>query len=356
MNYSGRIIDELFDNIIRFSVNDFNLSLLYNDNSLTNIIIDNCDTKIHLQTGESQDKFKYVPDDVMHDSYSQMKYYSIIGMNIQMFVDTTLDMNNDYVYIGPADYYIPQMYSEYIALLKVPKQLMSYVWHAVVAEVYDTLYNNNRNNGNNGNTNSNNNNGNNNTSLDTVNRPVNATTRCFDPINYNDVNIGVENATFHVLNTDGKLSFSSCLDNSALKRYKKDKDYLFFKCKETTPVSSVYITSNSVYSEKYRMLGFQQRIYVKDSEIKKVKIGKEYVLEPIEAIGRLASYNVIMGGDIVSALHCGPADGSMLYSIKEVRSISGGNKLKKIQSKKRKIRQHYNKNKTHKRYKKYSTK
>ena len=75
------------------------------------------------------------------------------------------------------------------------------------------------------------------------------------------------------------------------------------------------------------------RIYVKDSEAQQLKIGQSYVLKPVEPIGRIASKSVVDGGNVVSAVHCGPADGSYLYSIHKVTTSGGRRKRKTIRRK-----------------------
>ena len=75
------------------------------------------------------------------------------------------------------------------------------------------------------------------------------------------------------------------------------------------------------------------RIYVKDSEAQQLEIGQGYVLKPVEPIGRIASKSVVDGGSVVSATHCGPADGSLLYSIHKIGAVGGRRKRKSMRRK-----------------------
>jgi hypothetical protein len=84
-------------------------------------------------------------------------------------------------------------------------------------------------------------------------------------------------------------------------------------------------------------MNFASRIYVKEKESNKLKLGSKYILKPMELIGRIASKSVVDGGNVVSALHCGPATSDILYSIHEVATTIGG-KRRKTRSKKKKLR------------------
>jgi ankyrin repeat protein len=166
--------------------------------------------------------------------------------------------------------------------------------------------------------------------------PANAPLKCFDPLMASNTIIEEGSAVFYIQNDQGKTIAAGCLDEDTLDNYKSNNDWLFYRCKETTPVSALYIVRGEhAYSTKYRLLNFAMRIYVKDSEAQSLVAGKKYVLKPIEPLGRIVSENFFESGNAVSAVHCGPADGSMLYKIYEVRSEGGRRRTRKRSHKKR---------------------
>jgi hypothetical protein len=175
-------------------------------------------------------------------------------------------------------------------------------------------------------------------------RPTNAPLQCFDPYMASEVNVGSpDSATFFIMKESGEIISTGCLDKDSLKMYKESTDYLFYRCKDTTPVSALHITRDAVLPTKYRLLNFAMRIYVKDSEAQHLKSGKEYVLQPVELLGRIASHDMVQGGSAVSSVHCGPADGSKLYSIFEVSQAGG----RRTVHNKRKSRKTYKNKKRH---------
>jgi ankyrin repeat protein len=147
--------------------------------------------------------------------------------------------------------------------------------------------------------------------------PKNAPSKCFDPIMANNTNITNEMTTFYIIDQEGRIA-TSCLDTDSLETYKINKDYLFYRCKDTVPISALFIQYKNVLPAPIRLLNFQMRIYVKDSQAQSLQPGKKYVLRPIEDLGRIVSYDVLTGGTAVSSVHCGPSDGSKLYDIKEI--------------------------------------
>ena len=150
-------------------------------------------------------------------------------------------------------------------------------------------------------------------------KPANAPSKCFDPILYSNTNITKEMVTFYIQDKANKTIAAGCLDEDSLNIYKTSNDYVFYRCKDSVPVGALFIDSKSVHSEKYRLLNFDRRIYVKDSEARQLKVGNQYILRPTgEPLGRIASYDVVHGGSAVSSNHCGPADGSIIYKIYQV--------------------------------------
>ncbi len=147
-------------------------------------------------------------------------------------------------------------------------------------------------------------------------KPANAPAKCFDPILHDDVNVETADvATFYILGADDRVISAGCLDEASLEQYKTGSQFIFYRCKETVPVSALFINKDSVYPEQYRLFNFGMKTYIKADEAYKLKVGSAYVLKPEEPIGRIASFSVVFGGNVVSANHCGPADGSMLYSV-----------------------------------------
>lgn len=160
--------------------------------------------------------------------------------------------------------------------------------------------------------------------LATTAKPVNAPIQCFNPIEGTNGQIDPAGATFFVLNQDGSTAFAACLDAGSLTKYQTRKEYLFYRCKDTVPLSALFIRRHEdIHPTPIRLLNFQQRIYVLDSEAKALKPGKSYVCVPKENLGRIVSDEFLTTGQAVGAVHCGPADGSMLYELKEV-SMAGG--------------------------------
>lgn len=299
-----RNISERHDSALSYYFDGYMFHALYNNRLLTDIIIINDKLKIHLHSSS----FTYVEG--VRDTYDNQQ---IQNMRIDG-IDFSLVIDNEFgdIYFGSVQQDTSSIYDNYIVRLSSVPDLADSISYIVTKE-YDSI-----------NQNENENENENDPPLNVINRLNNIPRTCFDPIEYNNVNISRNRTTFHILNSSDKVAFSACLDAASIYKYISDNAYLFYRCKETTPISSLSITRNSVHPEKYRMLGFQQRIYVKDKDIKSVITGKEYILTPIEPIGRLASHSVISGGNVVSALHCGPADGSMLYSIKQMRNTNGG--------------------------------
>jgi hypothetical protein len=179
-------------------------------------------------------------------------------------------------------------------------------------------------------------------------KPANAPAKCFDPISHNaTTNVETEDvATFYILGADNKVVSAGCLDESSLEQYKTGNQFLFYRCKETVPVSAALINPNSVYPEKYRLFNFEIRTYIKASDARQIKVGSAYVLKPEEPIGRIASHSVVHGGSLVSANHCGPADGSMLYSVHLIVHTGGKRCRRARRTRRRQMSKHRKAKKT----------
>lgn len=146
--------------------------------------------------------------------------------------------------------------------------------------------------------------------------------RCFDPIMADNVNIAPnpDTAYFYIMNAAGTaISSVACLDSESLQQYKTRIEYVFYKCKETVPISAFYIRQSNVEPTPYRLFNFSQRVYITDRDAKRIVPGNSYILKPNGPIGRIASKRVIGGGNLVGALHCGPADpGNVIYSVQKM--------------------------------------
>jgi ankyrin repeat protein len=173
-------------------------------------------------------------------------------------------------------------------------------------------------------------------SLATRAKPANAPAKCFDPILHDDVNVETADvATFYILGADDKVISAGCLDEASLEQYITGSQFIFYRCKETVPVSALFIGQDNVYPEQYRLFNFGMKTYIKAKEAYKLKVGSAYVLKPEEPIGRIASFSVVYGGNVVSANHCGPADGSILYSVHKIVP-SGGKRHTRVRTQRRK--------------------
>ncbi len=175
--------------------------------------------------------------------------------------------------------------------------------------------------------------------LTTNELPSNVPTKCFDPIsaNYN-VNVTSDMTTFYIMDSTNKVKSVACIDAESLNQYKTLNDYVFFRCNTSVPESALLIQPTNVQRGALRLLNLDIRAYVKDSQAQRMQHGKKYILKPVELVGRIASYSVVSGGSVVSAVHCGPADGSKLYDIIEVTEPVSGGRRRKLTRRKKAVR------------------
>jgi hypothetical protein len=83
-------------------------------------------------------------------------------------------------------------------------------------------------------------------------------------------------------------------------------------------MNSLSVQRRHLVGVPLRRLELAQKVYVKDSDFKKVKAGKSYLLEPTsDTLGRIVSDDVIRGGTVVSADHCQTVFTDPIYSISE---------------------------------------
>lgn len=157
-----------------------------------------------------------------------------------------------------------------------------------------------------------------------INLPPNSPRRCFDPIMAEDADITNDMTIIYIMNDSGIIQSVGCIDDETLDYYKSATSYLFFRCKDTVRMYESKIKQEDVQPGAIRLLNFAMRIYVKDAQAQKLQYGKKYIVRPIGNLGRIVSYDVLMGGELESSNHCGPADGSKLYEIKEITQTTGG--------------------------------
>jgi hypothetical protein len=178
--------------------------------------------------------------------------------------------------------------------------------------------------------------------------------RCFDPIMGENTNIdpAADMAYFYIMNAEGtEISSAACLDSESLQQYKLRDEYVFYKCKETVPIGALHIRPDSVEPTPYRLMNFSQRVYVTNDDAQRIISGESYILKPTGPIGRIASKRVIDGGDVVGALHCGPADpGNIIYSVQKMveRPAVGGSRKGRKSRKTRKQKRSKKNRKTRK--------
>lgn len=170
--------------------------------------------------------------------------------------------------------------------------------------------------------------------LNTHPKPLTNSNKCYDPIMANEVNINTDNIIFYVLKDDGSVAFISCLDSDSLYEYLSRNDYIFYKCKDSVPSAALFIRRDKdIHGKPIRLFNFQQRVYIYDDISQRLQVGKQYVCIPVEPVGRLVSDDYLTTGNAVSALHCQPDDGSILYTLKEIapsaEHMNGGNRKRK---------------------------
>ncbi len=142
--------------------------------------------------------------------------------------------------------------------------------------------------------------------------------RCFDPISGDETNIAPMYSVFYVRQPDN-TAHAYCLDAMSLNTYLKSYDYVFYRCKESTPRTSIHISKSHVEAAQIRRFDFASRVYVTNAQARKIKVGRSYILEQTGTpVGRLASHATISGGSVVSGLHCQDEEPGFMYNIREL--------------------------------------
>jgi hypothetical protein len=168
--------------------------------------------------------------------------------------------------------------------------------------------------------------------LNIISVPQTAPTRCYDPILAAETNIDNQNAIFYIANQNGIIEMAGCLDDESLNEYKSRDEFIFFRCRDTLPISTLHVSANDIIPGPLRLLNFSMRIYVKDRQAQQLQPGKRYILTPIGDVGRIVSLTFLRTRDGESASHCGTADGSQLYKIEEIRQTTGGSKKRRLKT------------------------
>jgi hypothetical protein len=142
--------------------------------------------------------------------------------------------------------------------------------------------------------------------------------KCFDPILAEETNIAPIYSVFYIRQANGS-ALAYCLDSGSLIQYLRNYDNVFYRCKPTTPSTSLHIKAADVESAQIRRFDFGQRIYVTNAQARKIKIGRAYILEQtLTPAGRLASHAIIKGGSVVGGLHCQDEEPGFIYNIREL--------------------------------------
>lgn len=141
-------------------------------------------------------------------------------------------------------------------------------------------------------------------------------TKCFDPTMYNDdVNIATspEMAHFYIMDSNGKIVSTACLDPDSLEQYKSRDEYVFYRCKDTVPDYAFNVRKTDVEEDAYRLFNFAFRVYVLEKEAKRVVAGNKYILKPVGPVGRIVSKDAMSTTNLSGSVHCGPAQGDVKY-------------------------------------------
>lgn len=147
------------------------------------------------------------------------------------------------------------------------------------------------------------------------------TDQCFDPYMVMDEDITADMAVLHVYTPEKrKVTTSICVGEEAFEAFFKGKDNLAYRCKPHVPKTAIMIPPNNVDHSLIRKVAANVVVYMYESEARKIKMGKQYVLKPIkETVGRLASRNVVLGGSVVSDAHCQHELSDPMYEVLEYR-------------------------------------
>ncbi len=171
---------------------------------------------------------------------------------------------------------------------------------------------------------------------------------CYDPIMASNTpikNLDESSTIFYVSNKNGKIIKIYCLDTESLNSLITGNDSIFYKCKDTVPMTATMIRTNSVLPMRLRKISMDIVMYVHENQARNIISGKKYIFIPTEEnVGRIASYNVVKGRNIVSRDHCqNNYANDFIYNIEEydpLTTMNGAGKKKSKTYRKRNNRLH----------------
>jgi len=160
--------------------------------------------------------------------------------------------------------------------------------------------------------------------------------QCFDPLMATNSDIIPGSTILYILNAAGKVIRTICLDEDSMTGLLKGTNNIFYQCKASVPQGSLFIGKSNVHPTRLRKIATDIIVYVYENQVKRIEAGKKYILTPTDkVVGRIASYDVVNGGTVVSADHCqNDYKNDMIHEIKEY--IAGGKRRLRITKKKSK--------------------
>lgn len=165
---------------------------------------------------------------------------------------------------------------------------------------------------------------------------------CYDPIMASNVSVKnqSDSTIIYVLNKDNKIAKVYCLDEDSLQHIIKNNDNIFYRCKDNVPMTATMITTNSVLPKRLRKIAMDIVMYTYENQVRKMVPGKKYIFTPTnEVVGRIASYNVVKGGNIVSADHCQTNyNNDYIYNIRDYTPLTTGAGIHKTKKQRMQLR------------------
>ena len=136
-----------------------------------------------------------------------------------------------------------------------------------------------------------------------------------DVVNMEDVAPDAADYTFFVVGRNG-----FALDEGSLTHYTKDNEFKLYRCREGTPLTSLYIRERHVdMTSPIRIFQFEFPVHVLDQQAQLIQPGRTYRLTPTaEVLGQVASHATIRGESVVSGNHCQEMKTDRMYKIEEI--------------------------------------
>jgi len=136
-----------------------------------------------------------------------------------------------------------------------------------------------------------------------------------DVVNMENVAPGTPEYTFFVVGNSG-----FALDTASLEHYIRDNTFKLYKCREGTPLTSLYIRTEHVHmASPLRILQFEFPVHVIDKQAQHIQLGRTYRLSPTaDQIGQVASHSTVQGESVVSGNHCQEKRTDRIYKIEEI--------------------------------------